>query len=443
MTMCRFTFVMVMIILTIAPSHAQMNILSNVPEKPMLIVRLEPNHIKTRGAYVQGQIHLSIQLVSPTTFEKLNLKLPIMEDVRVFTLQKPSTRKVNTYALDGYVYETKIALFPQKSGLLRIPPIIVSGAIARGRGKREAFTEVHPEIVIPIKPMDANYGPVWWLVADNVMMTQTWSSALDTLKAGDTVRRTINLTVAGATVEQLPNFEHDERAGYAVVGTEVSSKTKLTGEGVIAELEQSWDLRIETEDVVTISPIRLYFWNPRVGAQAVATLPSRRIEPLPRDTAERQAQLMNDAINTHQNRRIGLYAALSIPLLALLALMLMVFYRYLPTRADRVFARACAAGATPASCYRAVNQWSRASFGGNGRGLIERLQRQFGGEARTQLDTLQHTLFATSSTPTVPDRLSGSLVSAARRLRLRQFWQRLSAVIHWLVGTHIKLDKGN
>ncbi len=394
-----------------------------IPNKPELTVALEPRHVKTGGAYVQGQIVLRVQLVSPHPFEALQLELPPIADVRSLTLSPPQTREIHNYGLEGYLYETKQALFPKQSGVLTIPSISVSGAIAVGSGQKESFAEVNPEMLVTVKPIDPDYNAPWWLLADAITMTEVWTPSPEELKVGDIVRRNITLTAYGVTAEHLPTIEQTTNGGYSVVGSETTTKTDLTPDGVIATLRQFWDLRIESEEVISISPIQLAFWDPAAGAMASANLPAKRIEPLPQDAAARQAQLMNDAINAHRNQRISLFAALSIPVLSLLALMGTMLYKTLPTRADRRLSRTCTGNSTPATCFRAVTQWAHDSFGTDSRNTLGHLQQIFGGEAAARLDTLQRGLFAASDTPTEPKRLARSLIHAARRQRLYQFIQ--------------------
>ena len=392
-----------------------------IPSRPRLSVDIEPRRVKTQGGYVQGQIVLRVQLVSPHPFEALQLTLPPIAKARALTLSPPRTREIHNYGLKGYLYETKLALFPEQSGTLTIPSIAVVGAVAIGSGRTASFAEVKPAMPIAIKPIDPSYDAPWWLVAEAIAMTEIWTPAPDTLSVGDIVRREITVTAHGVTAEHLPNIEQPDDRGYSVVGSEATAKTGLTPDGAVAILRQVWDLRIESEAVMAIAPIQLPFWDPATGAIGVASLPARRIEPLPRQAEARRAQLMREAMNAHRNRRMGLFAVLSLPALALLALAGALLYTWLPTRADRRLSQSCAANATPAMCFRAVAQWSRASFDAADGNLMDRLQQICDGEAAVRLHTLQLALFAASGAPLEPRRLARALIAAARRRRLDRF----------------------
>ncbi|ETW98771.1 MAG: hypothetical protein ETSY1_17465 [Candidatus Entotheonella factor] len=416
--MTRFLIILICFGLSASLVFAQQ---TAIPNKPTLTVSLEPRHVRDGVGYVQGQIVLRVQLVSPHPFDALQLDLPTIAEARILTLSPPQTREIHNYGLEGYLYETRLALFPEQSGVLSIPPISVTGAVAVGSGRKASFAEVNPEMVVTIKPIDPAYDAPWWLVADAVTMTEVWTPPPEELRVGDIVRRDLTATVYGVTAEHLPAIEQPIDSGYSVVGSETKIKTDLTPDGVIATVRQFWDLKVESEEVISISPIQLAFWDPAAGAMASASLPAKRIEPLPRDPAARRAKLMNDAIAAHRNRRIGLFAALSIPALGLLVLMGAMLYKALPTRGDRHLSQACTTSATPAACFRAVTQWSQDSFDTGDRDLIRHLQQTFGGEAAERLHALQLALFSASDVPAEPKRLARSLIAAARRQRLHRF----------------------
>lgn len=396
-----------------------------IPSKPELNVSLEPWHVKTGGAYVQGQIVLRVQLVSPHPFEALQLELPPIVGARTLTLSPPKTDEIHNYGLKGYVYETKLALFPEQSGVLKIPAIAVAGAIAIGSGQNQSFAEAQPEQFVTVKPIDPGYDTPWWFVADAVTMEEVWTPTPEELRVGDVVRRHITVTVNGVTAEHLPAIEQPANDGYSVVGSETTTKTDLTPDGAVATVRRFWDLRIDSEEVMSISPIQLAFWDPAAGAMASADLPAKRIEPLPRDVAARRARLLSDALLAHRNRRIGLFAALSVPALGLLILIAAMLYKSLPIRADRRLSQTCKGNTTPAACFRAVIRWSHDSFGIDDRSTIGHLQQTFGGEAAGRLDALQRALFAPSDATTEPVRLAQSLVKAARRQRRHAFWRQI------------------
>ncbi len=108
--MTRFLSILLFFAFAAPPALAQQ---TAIPNQPELTVSLQPRHVKTGGAYVQGQIRLRVQLVSPHPFEALQLDLPPIAAARTLTLSQPHTRKIHNFSREGYVYETRLALFPE------------------------------------------------------------------------------------------------------------------------------------------------------------------------------------------------------------------------------------------------------------------------------------------------------------------------------------------
>ncbi|MGI9335150.1 MAG: hypothetical protein ACR2RL_18550 [Gammaproteobacteria bacterium] len=406
---------------------------SAIVNRPELNLLLEPPYIETDGAYVQGQIRLRVQLLSPRPFEALNLNVPAIEGARVVTLATPRTREMHIYGQSGYVHETRIAIFPERSGELHIPAITASGVVAPGAGEPMSFNERWEGTRLSVRPINANFDSHWWMVADRVTTEELWQPEPDELRVGDTAQRRLELAVHGITAEQLPTIVQGRNAGYAVVGTTAETRTERTPDGVVAHLRQTWDIRIESEQVFYVSPIRIDYWDPAADRAAVVTVAAKRLEPLPKDVEALRAQLIGDAVNAHRRQRYGVYALLSLALLALLALLAAVVRKAMPTSADRRFRRVCANGASPEACFAALSDWSDDSFGYRGGGAVRKLRSTLGDGAAEQLEQLQLALFSAAAAPESPKGLAPSVLSAARRLRLRAFWRESSNVFGRLI----------
>lgn len=419
--------IVVILLMSAGPAIAQQ---MAIPSELELTVIVEPQYVMAAGAYVQGQINLRVVLVSPHPFEELNLALPTIDHARVHTLVPPSTRQVRIYTLLGYAYETRLALFPERSGTLVIPPIAVSGEVATGPDQRERFDLQHPEIAIEVRAIDPALQSAWWLVSEKVIFEESWTPAPEQFRVGATVQRHVTLTAKGVSVEQLPSFEQSQSQGYAVVGKTVKSNTALTKDGLVSTVRQTWDLRILSGDVFYIAPMQVNYWNPVTEQPATATLPSRRVEPLIQDVAEARAALIDTAVTSHKNRRLGIIVLMAMPVLAAGALFAVFLFAALPTRADRRLRRRCNPGATAEASVAAVLAWSRESFGFPGGAAFAGLRATLGPRAAESVVDVQNSLYTPRPRSFAARRVARTLISFARRQRLSALWRRLCSPIH-------------
>jgi hypothetical protein len=421
------SLIVIILLISAGPAIAQE---LEIPTELQLTVIVEPQYVMTAGAYVQGQINLRVVLVSPHPFEELNLALPTIDHVRVHTLVPPSTRQVRFYNLLGYAYETRLALFPERSGTLVIPPVAVSGEVATGPDQRERFDLQHPETVIEVRAIDPAFPSAWWLVSEDVTFEESWTPAPEQFRVGATVQRHVTLTAKGVSVEQLPNFEQSESQGYAVVGKTVKNNTALTKDGLVSTVRQTWELRILSGDVFDIAPMRINYWNPVTEQPATATLPPRRVEPLVRDAGEARAALIDTAVTTHENRRAGIVVLMALPALAACLLFGAFLIAALPTRADRRLRRRCNANATAEDSLAAILAWSRESFGFPGGTAFAGLRVTLGPRAAAALVEVQNSLYTPDLQSFAPRQVARTLVSSARRQRISALRRRLCAPIH-------------
>ena len=402
-------------------------------ERRWFQVTLEPSFVATRGAYVGGEIVLHVQFISSDPFKRVRLDLPAIEGVRAAVLARPHTRQVEVLDGDGYStlgsskysHETRLAIVPERSGTIVIPPITVTG-ISEPAGRQSfEFTEIHPEQAIAVHPANPDFAGAAWIVARDAAMGEAWSHAVSDIRNGDTVRRTVTLRVAGVTGDDLPELVLDPDDGHRVLSTEVSTRTEKTDGGFIAHLEQSWDIYIETEDVTHISGIRFPYWNPELGEPADVAVPPQRIEPLKRDAMALRQALREEAFAGHRANRLGLIGLLSVPVAALALAIGLLLWRALPTRADLRFWRAARREGDPLEFYGSFLAWGRDTFGPRttmGRGEA----RLLGARATDQVGRLHRSVFGPSGGGMQPGRIAATLILASRRLVVGRF---LSAIL--------------
>ena len=398
-----------------------------IPVSPQLRVIVEPNHVLRNGAYVQGQVLLRVLLASPHPFAAIDFSMPEIAGARVVTLFAPKTRTIHVYDKTGYAYETRLSLFPEQSGTLVIPPITIIGSVTNEEGERELFDLSKPAVEILVHPINRALEDSWWMVADAVEISEDWTPDPDQFRVGDTVRRHVNVVAHGVSVEQLPHIEQSANQGYAVVGAWQDGKTILTKTGLVANLKQTWDLRIQSGDAMYISPIQIHYWDAAANQPAVARLPSKRVEPLARDPEAVRRTLVEAAMTAHRAQRLGALVLVSIPVAAFLLLLALVLYVARLTTADRRLLAECGADPGAVKGLAAVLTWSEASFGLRGARGLSGLRERLGWAGQDPLEDLEKAVFDVGG-PLIDTRAAARvIVSASRRERLRGLSRELMA----------------
>jgi hypothetical protein len=386
---------------------------------------MEPDFVLTKGAYVGGEIVVHLRLVSSDPFKRLRLDLPDIEGVRTETLVQPYTRLINVFGGKGYSHETRLAIVPERSGTIVIPPIRVTGISEPRDGMNFVFKETYPEQSITVHPASPEFGGDVWIVSRQATMQDSWSPEITSIQNGDTVRRRVVLSVAGVTADDLPELTLKSNDGYRVLSTDVSTETEKTDTGFIAHLDQSWEIYVETDDVTYIDAVRFPYWNPELAKTEVASVPRQRVEPLPRDALELREHMRERVLAEHRAKRLGLVVLLSLPAAALIAFLALALWRALPTRADLRFWRASKQTDAPLEFYGSFLSWGRQTFGPR-TAVGEEQVSALGARATDQVERLHRSIFGPRGGDLEKKRIAAHLIWASRRMMMTRF---MSAII--------------
>lgn len=398
-------------------------------EEPALFVTVEPEDVFTGGAWVQGEIVVTVRMTSLYPFETLNVEVPAIEGAVVETLMKPRLRQVKSYAGTGFVLEQVLAVYPQSSGKLVIPAMRAVGHVEPERDRPLNFDDRSPEITLDIAGIDPSYPGDWWMVSPNVTMTETWSIPVDALRKGDVVRREITVTAAGVPHTQMQIPEHGRTRGIDFTDAGGTGRTERSPDGVVGTLTRAWDLKIGVGDTLYVAPMSVDYWHPGEGAARKAAVRGYRIEPLPADAAAIAAKLMAEANARHGGARLLALVAVVLVALPFAVLALAWLWAQVPTRADRHLRRA-AAGATPEQIYRAVVAWADAS------GIAMRDLRHAGTPA---IGGLLARLFAGAGNPVDGRRVARELARIGRRDRVAGVRESVHRLVAAVIGGSARL----
>ncbi|MGI9492279.1 MAG: hypothetical protein ACR2QF_07780 [Geminicoccaceae bacterium] len=419
-------------------AHAQR---LNDTDRLWLSVTIEPDFVLNQGTYIGGEVVMQIRLMSPDTFQRLRLDMPEIDGARTEMLVRPHMRQLSSLGAmgysdaAGYSYEARLAVVPERSGSIIIPPISVTGVSQPPDGQALEFRRTFPERAITVHPVSPDFDGDHWIVSRDVKIEETWSPEIALIRNGDTVQRRVMLSVAGVTADDLPEFFLNANDGYRVLSTGASIETERTDEGFIAHLEQSWDIYVETEDVIHVDGFRLPYWNPETARTEIASLPRQRVEPLPKDASAIREQLREEALAEHRAKSLGLFFLLSLPVAALLVFLALIFWRALPSRADLKLWFASRNAETPRMFYGSFLSWGRQTF--DTPTIVARQQiSPLGAQAMNEVDRLHQTVFGRRDKAHQPTRTALALIWASRRMIITRLVSSITSKLSRFLFPH-------
>lgn len=158
--------------------------------------------------HVQQQIVLLVRVLHAVNFAGgASLAEPEIDGALVRRIGEHSYAQMRGGRQYG-VFERRYAIFPQQSGLLRIPALgfearTGGSSVFDPFGARGHVVRLRTEEkIIDVKPPEAGASP--WLPARLLTLVETWDKSPQELRVGDSATRTISIRADGLTGAQLP-----------------------------------------------------------------------------------------------------------------------------------------------------------------------------------------------------------------------------------------------
>ncbi len=398
-----------------------------ITEQPQLLVSVLPDSALD-GIYEQSQILLTIRVASKHPFDALTIDFPAIANAEQIELAAPRTRKIKSYAGEGYMHERRYAVFPLAAGNLEIPASFATGLIDTPAAGQVEFNATHDGMRIPVLSTPAGFSVDWWLVSSNVVMEESWSIPVDELRQGDVVTRTVTLRAAGVDDKRLPDLEHGSTRGIAVRELESTRKSIVTKNGLDGIVSASWALRIDGDGFVYVPPMGIAYWDPLAKTRKTVAVRGHRIEPLPVDSEARAEQLLYEAATTQRTAYHVFTTLLIMLVLPVFALVLYALATVFCVLRDRRFSHQFLKADKPITAYRAWQRWSAG----------EQLAND--DHWRVLNRDVQAAVFAAPEMPVLDKRkVLRDALRCARRQRLQGIGAKLSVFIDRVIGSRAEL----
>jgi hypothetical protein len=279
-----------------------------------------PIRIETRvddtAPYVQGQVLLTAELTLSGSVLDGALSEPVIEGAVV---EPGADDRQYTTMLEGRTYtvvERQFAVFPQRSGELRIPPIVFDGRLrATSRPSRRdrfassfgsSFLDLfggdghgaslldalfgsagHPvrtasaPLTLDVRPRPEAAAGSWWLPARHLELIEEWESDPPVFRVGEPVNRVIAIRATGLSGAQLPVLELPPIEGIKQYGEPPVDDTVTVGDEIVSVKLQQTALVPTRPGTWTLPAVELDWWDTAADAARTAVLPSRTVTVLP------------------------------------------------------------------------------------------------------------------------------------------------------------------
>ncbi|MCY1425000.1 Oxygen tolerance [compost metagenome] len=187
------------------------------------------------------------------------------------------------------VIEVRYAIFPQKSGVLNIPPQVFSATLVdpgsdtsyQPFGPRPGkLSRVNsPRIPLTVLPKPADYpADVPWLPARNLVLTESWSPDPGNVQTGDSLTRSLMLNVEGLSSAQIPPLPATRAQGLRRYPDQPQLGNRIDERGLIGSREEREALVPTTSGRLELPAVSITWWNTRDNHLERSEIAARTLE---------------------------------------------------------------------------------------------------------------------------------------------------------------------
>ena len=242
--------------------------------------------VDASSVYVQSEVILTVTLQQAINLDGGEISNFDIPDAVVENLERRSfQRRVGNRT--WLVTELRYAVYPQKSGALRIPAIgftareVQPGRSLLGARLGRRLRMASEPLEIDVKSVPSSFPGEVWLPARALTLEENWSIDPASLNVGDSTTRTLTLTARGLQGSQLPPLSSVQGAvnipELRFYPDQESIDQSELAEGLQGRRVQSEALVARSGGTWTLPEIRVPWWNIETDRLEFATLPARTV----------------------------------------------------------------------------------------------------------------------------------------------------------------------
>ncbi|WP_454781430.1 BatD family protein [Legionella sp. WA2022007384] len=233
--------------------------------------------------YVNQQIIYKVTLYYSKHFLDADYKGPQVENALLVPLGEEKRSQIQKNNMTYLVEEQNYAIFPQKSGTLKIKSPVFTAVIYDFNPERVKAQDKTTSI--DVQPIPKEFSGKTWLPAKQVKLMEQYENSEKTIAQGNTLIRTVILEGVGIPAQLLPTLNFAETDGVNVYPEKGKDKNRVTYGELIGRTEIKVTYLFNKAGKITIPELKLPWFNTETGKEEIATLPAKTFEVTPSNTA--------------------------------------------------------------------------------------------------------------------------------------------------------------
>ncbi|MDT8321461.1 MAG: hypothetical protein RQ826_13130, partial [Xanthomonadales bacterium] len=234
--------------------------------------------------YVHGQFGLTVRVFYQQNLTEAAISQPEPESASVRLLEETPYQAER--AGEPYrVLERRYAVFPERSGAMRIPPLRLSGRLVERRAGnvwqpavrgRRIDVQSDP-LQLTVEPRPAAFSGAHWQPARDLQLSQQVTSA-DALRVGEPVTRTVIIDAVGLEENMIVEPPWPELENVRIYPDKPQGITRDDGEWVLGHKEFRYAVVPEQEGTLVLPELTVRWWDTQHHRERTAVLPAKSLQ---------------------------------------------------------------------------------------------------------------------------------------------------------------------
>lgn len=188
--------------------------------------------------------------------------------------------------IDGVSYtgqRYEVSVYPQRAGMIEVPALPVEITLKRwgAESSQTAMTKQTPAVKFTATMPPGAENVVGLVSTSRLGAAQQWSPAIEEVKVGDTLQRSVTLEADDVSGMAFPPIAFDPLPGVGVYPAEPKVEDTRNRGAIEGRRTETVTYVFEREGRVRIPDIQIVWWNVAREVLETAVLPGREIEISP------------------------------------------------------------------------------------------------------------------------------------------------------------------
>ena len=248
--------------------------------------------------YVQQEIMLNIDIYldehTANLIQTMKLSPVSIDNTLVKEFPQPQIYRKNIEGKPMVIVVKKLAIFPQNSGEVHIPPITFAASILDEEQNRnphsllassffqqtKTFRVTSDPLKIDILPRPLDYNGTW-IPTSKLTISDTFMPEKSQYEVGEAINRTIEIQAENLLAEQLPEITPPEIQGVNIYNSKPEYNNSEINGNIVGQRKQIFTYLATNPGQYVIPEIKVTWYDTKNKKTQTATLAAKKITIIP------------------------------------------------------------------------------------------------------------------------------------------------------------------